>query len=139
MEDQENWLVLLGVDLVLDELLMLAQQFRVKLDVAGLIHPMYVAEAGRDGEVRADGRERVVNVVDILRLGIKGVVVNVLIVDSILLTTSDTNFLWYDSSGLVACSFGLNQPYHFQPLLHRRSSLQILCCRLDIPVYFLFR
>lgn len=134
MEDQEDWLVLFGVDLVLDVLLVLAQQFRVELDVAGLVHAMYIAEAGGDGEVWADGRERVIDVVDVLWLGVKGVVVDVLVVDPIFLTPGDTDFLCKTPSGLCAKTVGIYLLYHLQPLLHRRSSLQILRCGLDIPI-----
>lgn len=93
MEDQENRLVLLGTDGILDVFLVLAQQFRVKLDVAWLINTMNISEAGGYGEVWRDRRQGFVNVEDVLRLCIKRVVVDILIVYTILLTASDTNFL----------------------------------------------
>ena len=47
-----------------------------------------------------------VDVEDVLGLGVEGVVVNVLVVDTVLLTTSDTDL-------------------HLEPLLHGRSPLQV--------------
>ena len=101
VKDQEDRLVLFRVDFVLDVFLMLSQQFRVELDVARLVHPMYVAKAGGDREVWADSRERVVDVVDIFWLGVKRVVVNVLVVDTIFLTTGDADFLFGVWSELI--------------------------------------
>ena len=65
----------------------------MEADVAGLVDTVDVAEAGGDGEVGGDGREGVVDVPDVLGLGVERVVVNILVVDTVLLTTSDTDFL----------------------------------------------
>jgi len=65
----------------------------VEFDVTGFVHAVDVAEAGGDGEVGADLGERVVNVPDIFGLGVERVVVNVFVVDTVLFTTSDTDFL----------------------------------------------
>jgi hypothetical protein len=52
-----------------------------------------VSESGSDGEIGRDGGKRFVNGKDILGLGVKRVIINILIVDTILLTTSNANFL----------------------------------------------
>lgn len=93
VEDEEDWLVLLGSDGVLDVLLVLAEELWVELDVTGLVDTVNVTEAGGDGEEGGDRGEGLVDGKDILGLGVKGVVVNILVVDSVLLTTGDTDFL----------------------------------------------
>lgn len=93
MEDEEDGLVLVGLGLLLDVGLVLGQQLGVQADVAGLVDTVDVAEAGGNGEVGADGGQGVVDGQDILGLGVEGVVVDVLVVDAVLLTTGDTDFL----------------------------------------------
>jgi hypothetical protein len=93
VEDEEDGLVLLGSDGVLDVLLVLAEELWVELDVAGLVDTVNVTEAGGDGEEWGDGGEGLVDGKDVLGLGVQGVVVNILVVDSVLLTTGDTDFL----------------------------------------------
>jgi hypothetical protein len=93
VEDEEDGLVLLGSDGVLDVLLVLGQELGVQLDVAGLVDTVNVTEAGSDGEVWRDGGEGLVDGKDILGLGVQRVVVHILVVDTIFLTTSDTNLL----------------------------------------------
>ena len=65
----------------------------MQLDVAGLVDTVHVAEAGGNGEVGADLGQRSPDLVDIFGLGVEGVVVDVFIVYTVLLSTSDTNFL----------------------------------------------
>lgn len=93
MEDEEHGLVLLGAESLLDEGLVLGEQLGVETDVTGLVDTVHVTEASGDGEVGADGRKSVVDGEDVLGLGVKGVVVNILVVDTILLTTGDTDLL----------------------------------------------
>lgn len=93
VEDEEDGLVLLAAELLLDELLVLLEQLRVELDVAGLVDTVDITETSGNGEVGADGGEFVVDGEDVLRLSVERVVVNRLVVDTILLTTSDTDFL----------------------------------------------
>lgn len=62
-------------------------------DVAGLVDTVDVTEASGNGEVRADGGEGVLDGQDVLGLGVEGVVVNILVVDTVLLTTGDTDLL----------------------------------------------
>jgi hypothetical protein len=93
VEDEEDWLVLLGSDGILNMLLVLAKELWVELDVSWLVDTVDVSETSGDGEVWGDWGESLVDGKNILWLGVKGVVVNILVVDTILLTTGDTNFL----------------------------------------------
>jgi len=93
VEDKEDGLVLLGLGLLLDVSLVLAEELRVQLDVAGLVDTVDVSEAGGNGEVGADGGKSLVDLVNIFGLGVEGVVVNVFVVDAVLLSTGDTDFL----------------------------------------------
>lgn len=120
VEDEEDGLVVVGADGLLDVGLVLAEKLRVELDVTGLVDTVNVAEAGGDGEVGGDGGEGVEDVEDVLGLGVEGVVVNILVVDTILLTTSDANL-------------------HLEPLLHGGSALEVLGGGLDVPLNGLLR
>jgi len=93
VEDEEDWLLLLRAGLLLDVLLVLAEKLWVKLDVTWLVDTVDVTETSGDGEVWGDLRESLVDLVDVLWLSVKGVVVDILVVDTILLTTSDTDLL----------------------------------------------
>lgn len=93
MEDEEDRLVLLGAESLLDVGLVLGEQLGVETDVTGLVDTVDVTETSGDGEVGADGRKGVVDSEDVLGLGVKGVVVNILVVNTILLTTGDTDLL----------------------------------------------
>lgn len=93
MEYQEDWLVLLCSNGILDVFLVLGEQLRVELDVTGLVDAVDVTKAGSNREVWRDWRKSLVDSEDVLWLGVKGVVVYVLIVDTIFLATSDSNLL----------------------------------------------
>jgi hypothetical protein len=93
VEDQEDWLVLLGSNGILNVLLVLAEKLWVELDVSGLVDTVNVSETSGDGEVRGDWLEGFVDGKDILGLSVEGVVVDILVVNTIFLTTSDTDFL----------------------------------------------
>ena len=93
VEDEEDGLVLLGSDGILDVLLVLAEELGVELDVAGLVDTVDVTEASSNGEVWRDWGESLVDGKDILGLGVERVVVHILIVDTIFLSTSDTDLL----------------------------------------------
>lgn len=77
------------------------------LDVSGLVDTVDVAKAGGDGEERRDSGQLLVDVVDVLGLSVEGVVVDVLIVDTILLSSGDTDL-------------------HLNHLLHWRSAFEVL-------------
>jgi hypothetical protein len=87
--------------------LVLEQKLWVKLDIAWLVHSVDVSECSGDGEVRANLGQSRVDLVDILRLSVEGIVVHVLVVDTILFATSDTDL-------------------HLEPALHWSGALQIL-------------
>lgn len=94
MEDQEEGLVLSGLDLLLGVGLVLGEKLGVELNVAGLVYTVDIAEGSSDGEVLCNGREGLVDLVDVLGLGVEGVVVDASVVNTIFLTTSDTDLLW---------------------------------------------
>jgi hypothetical protein len=93
MEDEEDGLVLFRVGLPLHVRLVLTEKFRVQFDVARLVDTMDVSEACGDREVRANLRQRGPDVIDVFGLCVEGVVVDVFVVDAVLLTASDSNFL----------------------------------------------
>ena len=94
---------------------------------------MNVSETSGDGEVWRDWGESLVDGKDILWLGVERVVVNILVVDTIFLTTSDADFLQFPLEfRRLLCVFA--QTHHLEPLLHWCSALQVLSGGLDVPV-----
>lgn len=73
-------------------LLMFTQKFRVKLDISGLVDTVDVSKSSSDTEVGANGAQCRVDIPDILRLGVKLGVIDTSVVDTVLLTASNTNF-----------------------------------------------
>ena len=118
MEHEEDWLVLLGTDGGLNVGLVLAEKSWLELDVSWLVYTVDVSETGGDGEVWGDWGEGLVDVEDVLWLGVEGVVIDVLVVDTILLTSGDTDL-------------------HLEPLLHWGSALEVLSSGLDVVVNLL--
>jgi hypothetical protein len=135
VEDKEDWLVLLGSDRLLDVLLVLAEELWVELDVSWLVDTVDVSETSGDGEVWGDWGEGLVDGENILWLGVEGVVVNILVVDTILLTTGDTDFLQQIS--ILFLLLQLKDAHHLEPLLHWGSALQVLSGGLDVPLNLL--
>lgn len=107
MEDEEDGLVVRAANGLLDVGLVLGQELGVELDVAGLVDTVDVTETSGNGEVGRDGREALVDHQDVLGLGVEGVVVNVLVVDTVLLTTGDADL-------------------HLEELLHGSHALEVL-------------
>jgi hypothetical protein len=70
----------------------------MKLDITWLVDAVNVSEAGSYGKVGRDWRQGFVDIEDILRLGVKGVIVDILIVYTIFFAASDTDFLGYNVS-----------------------------------------
>lgn len=93
VEDEEDGLVRLGAEFLLDVQLVLLEQLGVELNVAGLVDTVDITETSGNREVGADGGEGVVDGEDVLGLSVERVVVNGLVVDTVFLTTSDTDFL----------------------------------------------
>jgi hypothetical protein len=87
--------------------LVLGEQLRVELDVAWRIHAMHISETGGDWEIRTNLWQGRIDLIDILRLGIERVIVDILVIDTILLSPSDPDL-------------------HFKPLLHRWGPFKIL-------------
>jgi hypothetical protein len=56
--------------LLLDELLVLLEQFRAELDVTRLVNTVDVTEASGDREVLGDLAQGLVDVKDVFRLGV---------------------------------------------------------------------
>ena len=107
----------------------------VELDITGLVDAVDVTESGSDGEVGRNGGQSLVDGKDVLGLGVKRVVVDILVVDTILLTSSDTNFL-----GILSVFFSklmILKTHHLKPLLHRRGTLKVLGSGLNVEVDFL--
>jgi len=77
--------------LLADVLLVLAQKLRVKFDITRFVNTVDVSESGRDTEVGANGIQSRVDVPDILRLSVELGVVDTSVIDTVLLTTSDTD------------------------------------------------
>ena len=93
VEDKEDGVLLVTLDLGTDVLLVLAEELGLERHVTGLVDTVDVTESSGDGEVGADSGQGVVDGQDVLGLGVEGVVVDVLVVDTVLLTTGDTDLL----------------------------------------------
>jgi len=83
VEHKEDGLRILALELGGDKRLVLCQKVRLELDVSRLVDTVNIAESSCDTKVRRDGAEGLVNVPDILGLGVEGVVVDVLVVDTL--------------------------------------------------------
>jgi hypothetical protein len=93
MEHQENWFVFFCSNGILNVLLVLAEEFRVKLDITRLVNTVNITETSSDREVWGDGGESLVDREDVFGLGVERVIVDVLVIDAILLAAGDTNLL----------------------------------------------
>ena len=93
MEDQEEGLVFLAVDLLFGIGLMLSEELRMQFNVSGLVHTMDISESRGDRKVGRNRGKSFVNLVDIFGLSVKGVVVDTSVVNTVLLTSGDTDFL----------------------------------------------
>jgi hypothetical protein len=113
VEDKEDGLVIISLELLLDISLVLAEKLRVQADVTRSIDTVNVTESSGNGEKISDLRESLVDIPDILRLGIQGSIVNVLVVNTILLSTSDTDF-------------------HLEKTANRCKALQVLEADLNV-------
>ena len=93
MEDQEEGLVFLAVDLLFGIGLMLSEELRMQFNVSRLVHTMDISESRGDRKVGRNRGKGFVNLIDIFGLGVKGVVIDTGVVNTVLLTSGDTNFL----------------------------------------------
>jgi len=93
VEDQEEGLVFLAVDLLFGIGLMLSEELRMQFNVSGLVHTMDISESRGDRKVGRNRGKSFVNFVDIFGLSVKGVVVDTSVINTVLFTSSDTDFL----------------------------------------------
>lgn len=93
MKDKKDRLILCAIGLLFDILLMFAEEFWMQLYISRLVYSVDISESGGDGEVGADFRQGLVDVIDVLRLSVQGIVVNFLIVDAVLFATGYSDLL----------------------------------------------
>jgi len=78
-------------DLLSGVLLVVTEELGPESDVSGLVDTVDVSETSGNGEVGGDGVQGSVDIVDVWGLSVEGSIVGVGVVDTILLTTGDTN------------------------------------------------
>ena len=93
VEDKKNGLVLFLARLLLDICLMLAKQFGMQLDIPRLVHAMNVAKTCGNGKIWTNIGQGIINIPYVFWLSVKRVVVDVFVVYTVFLSTSDANFL----------------------------------------------
>lgn len=91
MEDEPNRLVTLELQLLLDMSLVLAEKLGMELDVSWSIDSVDVTKTSGNREQVCDLAEGIVDIEDILGLGVERGIVNTRVVDTILLASSDTD------------------------------------------------
>lgn len=136
MEDKEDGLILFPVGFLLDVILVLSKKLRVEFDIARLVDSVDVTKASSDREIRANLGKSLIDVVDVLGLGVEGVVVHLLVIHAVFFAAGNSNFLNF----LAVEHLGslMQTRYHFQPLLHGCSSLEVFRRGSDIPIHILF-
>jgi len=72
-------------------LLVVTEEFGPEGDVSGLVDTVNVSETGGNGEVGGDGVQSSVDIVDVWGLSVEGCVVGVGVVDTVFLTSGDTD------------------------------------------------
>ena len=100
--------------------LVLAEEVGAEDDVSGLVDTVDVTKAGSDGEAGGDGAEGLVDVVNVFGLGVERGVVDRRVVDTVLLTTSDTNL-------------------HLEPEVDLGHALKVLYAELNVLLLWLLR
>jgi hypothetical protein len=73
-------------------LLVVTKEFGSESDISRLVDTVNVSETSGNGEVGGDGVQSSVDIVNVWRLSVEGSIVGVGVVDTVLFTTSDTNF-----------------------------------------------
>ena len=71
---------------------MVTEEFGPEGDISRLVNTVNVSETSGNGEVGGDGVQSSVDIVDVWGLGVEGSVVGVGVVDTVLLTSGDTDF-----------------------------------------------
>jgi hypothetical protein len=108
-----QWFLNLAASLLFSIRLVLGKKLGVQSDISGFVNSVHVTESSRYAKVGTDFRQRIVYIVDVLRLGVQAAVVDTGIVDTIFLTARDTDF-------------------HFKPETYRRHAFEILDARRDV-------
>ena len=103
-----------------DILLMFTQKLRVKLDISRFVNTVHIPKSSSDTEVGANGTQSFVDIIDILRLSVKLGVVDTSVIDTVLLTASDTDL-------------------HLEPDAKGGHALEILDAGCDILLFALLR
>mmetsp|Transcript_74045 Transcript_74045/g.187264 ORF Transcript_74045/g.187264 Transcript_74045/m.187264 type:complete len:257 (-) Transcript_74045:890-1660(-) len=121
VEHKGHGLVTLAAQLLFDVLLRVVQDHWLELHVAGRIHSMNVAESGSNGKVAVGyGRQRLVHLPNLLRLGVQAAGIHVRVVNAILLTTRDAKL-------------------HLQEQVHLCHALEVLFADGDVLLQRLLR
>jgi len=119
VEDEVDGERVLRLELLVSVLLVLREELGLELDVSGLVDTVDVSETGSDGEGLGDGGKGVVDFEDVLGLSVEGSVVDAGVVDTILLTTGNTDF-------------------HLEPKFNLSHTLEVLLAGLDVLLLGLF-
>mmetsp|Transcript_22653 Transcript_22653/g.34847 ORF Transcript_22653/g.34847 Transcript_22653/m.34847 type:complete len:380 (-) Transcript_22653:167-1306(-) len=91
VHNQENGLLQRRADLLLGVSLVVSKLLGRKLDISRLVHTMHITESGGDTEHVTNLGQSFVHSVDLLRGGVELLGVNILIVNSILLSSGNTD------------------------------------------------
>ena len=92
---------------------MLGKKLGVEPDISGFVNAVHITKRSRYAKVGTDCRQRGVDVVNVLRLGVQAIVVDAGIVDAIFLTARDTDF-------------------HFKPETYWRHAFEIFDARRNV-------
>lgn len=120
MHDEVERLVRVGAELLLGVGLVLAEALRLQGDVAGFIDTVDVAKGGGDGEHFANGREGLVDGVDLLGRRVELFGIDGLVVDAVLLTAGDADL-------------------HLEPDVHLDEALKVLFANGNVFLVGFFR
>mmetsp|Transcript_3326 Transcript_3326/g.6972 ORF Transcript_3326/g.6972 Transcript_3326/m.6972 type:complete len:221 (+) Transcript_3326:278-940(+) len=90
VEDEEKRQLVVAANLAANVLLRGMQNLRAELDISRSVHAVHISESSRNSEGTAlDFAERLVDLVDLIWLGVEARRINVRVVNTILLAASD--------------------------------------------------
>lgn len=127
-----HWLVTVGtLELLSGVSLVLAQDVGSENDVSWLVDTVNVSESGSDGEARRDLGKSAVDLPDVLGLGVERGVIDTSVVNTVLLTTGDTDLHlepdWISASILQKVVFVLTTNLgHSLKVLHTGSNVLLV-------------
>lgn len=102
MEDEEDGVLSRKRVLLDNVVLSVLENFRSKLDITRSVDTVDVTEGGGDAESGGDAAELFPDLADLLGLRVEGGVVDASVIDTIFLTTGDTDFHLEEDADLVA-------------------------------------